>query len=270
MPHRKKIRILIAVKTYPTFSVAHEEIVCTAGFTEDGKWIRLYPVQFRELDYASQYKKYDWIEVDVVRNESDFRPETYAPVGNIRTLSHLDTGDNWCERKKIVLRDVYTNLDKLIAQSKKPHCKSLAVFKPTVVHDFTWMPATENWDHRKLKVLDQLKIFERRDHKLAPVRKLPFKFLFRFEDDAGNECKRMIKDWEIGALYWDCLERRNNNKELACADVRAKYMDDFAKKKDMFFFLGTALQHHFKPHPFIIIGTFHPKKETQTTLFDAR
>jgi len=266
MTEKKKVRVLITVKTYPTFSVTHEEVVCTAGFTEDGKWIRLYPIQYRKLDYASQYKKYDWVEVDVVRNTSDFRPETYTPVGSIKTVSHLDTVDNWRERKKVVLREVYTNLDQLIVQTKRPHFKSLAVFKPTIVHDFTWMPTTRDWDQRKLKVLDQMRIFEKSDSVLKPVRKLPYKFLLKFEDNAGNEMKRMIEDWEIGALYWNCLEKHGNDEESACKDLRAKYLDDFSKKKDLYFFLGTPLQHHFKPHPFIIIGTFHPKKELQTTL----
>jgi len=45
-------RILITVKTYPTpSSMRQEEVVCTAGLSEDGKWIRIYPVPFRRLEY---------------------------------------------------------------------------------------------------------------------------------------------------------------------------------------------------------------------------
>ena len=72
-------KVLIAVKTYPTLSAKYDELVCTAGFKEDGTWIRVYPIPFRKLDYASQYKKYDWIELDLVKNTSDFRPESYRP-----------------------------------------------------------------------------------------------------------------------------------------------------------------------------------------------
>ena len=36
-------RVLIAVKTYPTLSEKYDELVCTAGFLEDGTWIRIYP-----------------------------------------------------------------------------------------------------------------------------------------------------------------------------------------------------------------------------------
>ena len=75
-------RVLITVKTYPTLSTKYEELVCTAGFREDGSWIRLYPLQFRQRPYAQQYKKYQWIEIDLVKNEKDFRPESFRPVSH--------------------------------------------------------------------------------------------------------------------------------------------------------------------------------------------
>ena len=93
-----KTKVLITVKTYPTISSKYEELVCTAGFTENGTWIRIYPIQFRKKSYDQQYKKYDWIELDLVKNESDFRPESYRPYSydsEIKILNHLDTTHNW-------------------------------------------------------------------------------------------------------------------------------------------------------------------------------
>ena len=74
-----KTKVLITVKTYPTLSAKYDELVCTAGFKEDGKWIRIYPVPFRKKSYNQQYKKYDWIEVDLIKNTSDFRPDSFRP-----------------------------------------------------------------------------------------------------------------------------------------------------------------------------------------------
>ncbi len=45
-------KVLIAVKTYPTLSTKYDELVCTAGFLEDGSWVRVYPIPFRKLEYA--------------------------------------------------------------------------------------------------------------------------------------------------------------------------------------------------------------------------
>ena len=78
----------------------------------------------------------------------------------------------------------------------------------------------------------------------------------------------MIEDWETGQLFWNCLRRHDGDELKACQDVRKKYIDDFSRTKDLHFFLGTMQLHHFvAPNPFIIIGTFHPKKEVQLNLF---
>ena len=74
-----KKRVLITVKTYPSISVKYDELVCTAGIDEQGNWIRIYPIPFRKLDYSKQYQKYHWIEIDLVKNSKDFRPESYRP-----------------------------------------------------------------------------------------------------------------------------------------------------------------------------------------------
>ena len=73
-------RVLIAVKTYPTLSEKYDELVCTAGFLEDGTWIRIYPIPFRKLSYDKRYSKWQWIELDLVKNTSDFRKESFRPA----------------------------------------------------------------------------------------------------------------------------------------------------------------------------------------------
>lgn len=55
--------ILIAVKTYPTLSEKYDELVCTAGFLEDGSWVRIYPIPYRKLDYTERYQKWHWISL---------------------------------------------------------------------------------------------------------------------------------------------------------------------------------------------------------------
>lgn len=268
-------KVLIAVKTYPTLSAKYDELVCTAGFREDGTWIRLYPVPFRKKSYNEQYKKYDWIEVDLVKNESDFRPESFRPRTidtEIKVVGHIGTNDgSWEERKKACLGKIYYNLSELIAESKeKTVCTSLAVFKPTEILDFTAELVEREWDKEKLAKLNQLNLFETtKEGKFEVVQKLPYKFKFHFKDNQGKESHMMIEDWETGQLYWNCLARHEGNEQKAIADVRKKYFDDFAKTKDLHFFLGTTQVHHYVSlNPFIIIGTFQPKHETQTKLFN--
>lgn len=269
-------KVLIAVKTYPAISGKYEELVCTAGFLEDGTWIRIYPIQFRKKSYNEQYRKYDWVEVDLVKNTGDFRPESYRPRSHdtgIKILGHLDTTANWAERKRFVLGKVYYNLSELIAEAKnKDICTSLAVFRPSRIMDFTIEEVGREWDKAKLAKLEaerlQGKLFQQPENPFDVVRKLPYKFSYVFADNQGKQSKLMIEDWEIGQLYWNCLARHGGDERKATADVRKKYFDDFAKTKDLHLFLGTSQVHHYVSHnPFMIIGTFHPKTETQTSLF---
>lgn len=268
-------KVLITVKTYPTLSAKYDELVCTAGFREDGSWIRIYPVPFRKKPYTEQYKKYDWIEVDLVKNEKDFRPESYrlkSLDSEIKKVGEIKADGNiWLERRNYCLKKVHLNLAELIAEAKDENIRtSLAVFKPTKVIDFYAEPVEREWDKEKLAKLNQLNIFETtKEGKFEVVQKLPYKFKFRFLDNQGKESNMMIEDWETGQLYWRQLAKYGGDEDKAIQDVRKKYFDDFTKTKDLFFYLGTTFEFHLRnaPNPFVIIGTFHPKIEVQGRLF---
>ena len=76
----EKIRVLITVKTYPIPSSTYDELVCTAGVTETGEFIRLYPINFRDLPFSQQFKKYQWIEISAEKHTGrDVRKESYRP-----------------------------------------------------------------------------------------------------------------------------------------------------------------------------------------------
>ena len=126
-------KVLITVKAYPTLAEKYDELVCTAGFKEDGKWIRIYPIPFRKMDYDKRYKKYQWIELDLVKNPSDPRPESYRPkdYNQIKLGERIGTDSGyWNSRRDIVLKRVYTDLKQLISEAKDDNkMTSLAVFK---------------------------------------------------------------------------------------------------------------------------------------------
>ena len=277
-----RIKVLITVKAYPAISRKYNETVCTAGITEDGMWIRIYPIPFRQLNYEKQFRKYEWIELYLDRNKSDFRPETYRPADLFLKdmVSHgiiNADGDAWAERRKYVLKKVYTNLDQLIAEAKdKNICTSLAVFKPARIIDFIYKETTREWKKEKLDYLEskklQLNLFDNQNEdditEFEVVDKVPYKFSFRFEDEAGKESTLMIEDWETGMLFWNSLIKHKGDEKKACEDVKKKYFDDFAKTKDYYFFLGTTKRYHFTaPNPFVIIGDFRPKIIIQERLF---
>lgn len=271
-----KEKILVAVKTYPTLSRKYGETVCTAGLREDGSWVRLYPVPFRRLEEEQQYSKFDWIELDIVNNKKDVRPESHHPVdlNKITKVGHIGTTNNWQERRRLILQTAknYDRLSPLIAGAKANKL-SLAVFKPTKIVKFIWKAEEERqWDPAKLAEMrskaQQKELFSeeswRETFQILP--KLPYAFSYQFEDTDGKLSTMQILDWEIGALYWNCLKSSNNNEAKALGKVKAKYFDEFIKK-DLHFFLGTTQQFHsFAPNPWVIIGVFSIPDEKQLPL----
>ena len=83
-----KTKVLITVKTYPAISSKYDELVCTAGFLEDGRWIRIYPIQFRKKSFEEQYKKYDWIEIDLVKNLPNCTVAVFEEANHVFGASH--------------------------------------------------------------------------------------------------------------------------------------------------------------------------------------
>lgn len=267
-------KICIIAKTYPTLSRKYDELVCTAGVRPDGSWVRLYPIPFRKLDYDKQYHKFQWIEVDIERNIEDFRPETYRlrkhNAISIGSKIPTDKDGTWVTRRNLLLQNVYTNKQKLLNDAYNPEIfRSLAVFKPSYIKKFTVEKAeTSVWDPELLSIIEakshQVDLFLGAQNPYKVVKKVPYDFSYELIDENGFSSKLQIIDWEIGMLYWNCL--KDNNEVEACECVRKKYWDDFVKTKDVYLILGTTKGFHAKrsPNPFLIIGVFPPKPETQT------
>ncbi len=274
-------KILITVKTYPTLSRKYAELVCTAGITENGEWRRLYPVRFRQLYDEQKYSKYQWVEAKLEKSISDRRPESYTIIANsLNPIGKpLPTDKFWRARREAFSQKVEVHEDlKVLIDKAHRNELSLALFKPSRFLNFTVEQVEREWDARKLADLEkqkkQLHLFkdvETVARELQIVQKLPYKFSYQFEDCHGKKSKLMIEDWEIGALYWNCLRRNNNDEQAAVEKVKEKYWNDFIQsgKREIALVLGTTLEQHNKkaPNPFVIISVYYPTLERQMWLF---
>lgn len=274
-----RTKVLLTVTTYPLPSKTYDELVCTAGLLEDGRWIRIYPVPLTLLMDLKTRKlrdslKYTWVELELERRRKDFRPESYSPkykdLSDLKVLDHLDTAGDWELRKQVCLKKVYTSMEQLLADSKPPASVSLAAYQPKRIIDLVIEASDEDWDPMYRELRKQTDLFAP-DDQVEPkdlIKKIPWKFSYRFEDETGKVRKLMIEDWEIGALYWNCLARSNGNEDEALRLVRKKYEEEFLTKCEVTLFLGTTLAFHAKnaPNPFVIIGVFYPRKRDQLKL----
>jgi hypothetical protein len=89
-----RLRVLITVKAAPNPSERYGETVCVAGLSADIRrrgWIRLYPVNFRELASDGRFRKYDIISVDAKPARQDQRRESWKPIlESMTNEGHLD------------------------------------------------------------------------------------------------------------------------------------------------------------------------------------
>lgn len=271
-------KVLITVTTYPLPSRSYDELVCTAGVLENGQWIRIYPVPLQFLtglrkDGKIESFKYNWIELDLKKRTDDFRPESHSPIdysfSKVETLGKIGTQNNWAERKTFCTANVYTNKAKLLADSQDPTNISLATFKPTKLVSFDVEADEKEWKNEWKELRKQGSLFDTDKSPEIQIPKLPYKFSYTFLDDEGVSSSLMIEDWEIGALYWNCLRAAEGDEYKALLKVREKYETEFFNEKDIHLFLGTTKEWHMRrgKNPFVIIGVFYPKIEIQGKLF---
>lgn len=256
-----KTKVLIIVKTYPQPSIRHDEVVCTAGVTEDGEWVRLYPIDFRKLPKDRQFRKYQWIEVDLEPKGQahDKRKESRRPrLDTLRTLGEpIPTKDKWQARRDII--------DKLPTHTVEEYKKlyeddgiSLGIVKPERVLDVKIEPVNPEWTPTQMNLVNQLDLLSPTQE---PLKKLPYKFSYVFKcEDHEKPHTSMIEDWELGALYLK-EEKRLGSAEDAAQSVKKKYFEEFfSEKNDTRLFMGTT----FPWNAWVVIGVFYPPRDDQT------
>lgn len=250
--------IFITVKAYPNPSKKYKESVCTAGITKNGNWIRLYPVKYRQLPKSKQFKKYQWIQAKISKNQTDKRPESYYL--DHKSIKILKEEKDWPNRDKYLLKYVDSSIENLQAKSKSEDI-SLGLIKPASIDKLIIEKTESDWKKGHLKVINQISLFDKNPKN--KLKKIPYIFKYKFKCN-NKKCtghKLKIVDWEINALYLNC-SYSDNPLDL----VKQKYEEEFINKKDLYFFVGTPhSQHRFGT--FIIIGVYYPPKTRKIALF---
>jgi hypothetical protein len=145
-----RIRILPVVKAYPVVDrVSFSEAVCVAGISieEPHRWVRLFPLDFRGLEHARQFRKYEVIELNVTESVTDPRPETHTPrLDSIEVREHIGS-DSQTWRRRLPFFDAVAD-DSMcgIKRRQKETRQSLGVFRPREVVDLKISPAPPGFE----------------------------------------------------------------------------------------------------------------------------
>ncbi len=252
-----RTKVLITVMTYPHPSRGYQELVCTAGVTEQGEWIRLYPIDYRYRPRNQQFRKYQWIELDLFPHGSgnDRRKESRKPVlDTIQVLGEpLSTKNGWRERRQII-DQIPVHSVKQLRELHESERVSLGMVQPTRILDLKIEPADPEWKPEWQSLFDQLTLF---GPVQKPLRKIPYKFTYVFEcSDSHKPHNAMIEDWELGVLWLNEFARLGN-EEAAAQSVRRKFLGELCgDNKDTRFFMGTV----FPYNTWVVLGVFWPPK----------
>ena len=249
-------RVFITARTYPSPARKGIEVSCTGGITEQGEWIRLFPVPWRLLSQDKRFRKYQWIEV-TVKKAPDPRPESFLlDIDSINILGDsVPTTGGWAARKLIVSplqAHCLCCLHRTWREERKP---TLGFFKPKSITEFVIEADTPTWTPGELAKLRQHTMFQ--DTPLHLLEKIPYKFSYKFfcDEPDCNGHKLSCVDWELGEAYRKWRVKYGNKWEWA---IRNRFETEMITKLDTHFFVGTVAAH---PSSWIIVGLFYPPME---------
>jgi hypothetical protein len=261
---RKKL--LIWGTTYPEFSKAYYETVCTGALdAATGKFVRIYPITLRYQN--DPFRLYDWIEADVIQNARDFRLESHKiNQASIQVVGHIDTKDEWAERSSWILRphNVFSSVEALQKAEATDHT-SLGVVKPkTVSKIYAWYKPDEErkeWEEARERALVQRDLFVDAETKTRDLAFMPVQYRIKFTCNDPT----CVTEHDFSLLDWGTyvLSRKYYATDGASGAERAvishleKLLDPATH--DSYLFLGNSLAHC---RNFMIVGVYYPPKKS--------
>lgn len=251
-------KVLVTVKAYPNPSKKYGETICVAGIDlEINKWIRLYPIPYRDLDEDQKFQKYTVIEVKATKASDDKRPESYKiDCSSIKKIDYFDTKkDKWKRRKSVIMPTLSKSFCSILEESNTED-KSLGMFKPQNVN-FIYDKVKPKDEEKRNAYYAQL-TFYNKDKKT--IEDIPFNFKYSFSCNSTPDCKGhtlSIIDWEIGQAYrsW---RRKYRDENTLLEKIKERWLGRmFSEKNDTYLFVGNWKR--FRAN-FMVLGVFYPPR----------
>lgn len=245
----------VLVKAAPRRSQTHGETVCCAGVDLEGRWVRLYPVSFRELADANRFARWDRIRYRGARPAAnrDRRDESrridHKSVEIVGSLTPR-------HRPALLNRIAVTSL-----RREHEEGRSLALLRVEVLEYWSERrPASEvEAEDATLDVLRrQADLFAASS--AIPAAAIPFAFKYRYRDDDGEHVGT-CQDWETQQTF---LARRRDlgSEDAALAWMQRKFGEEYPQR-GMALAMGT---HRVRGEQWLVNGVIRMDKEPQLAL----
>lgn len=242
----------ILVKASPHVGRKHGETVCCAGVTDSGEWLRLYPVTFRSLDQAKQFRRWDRIRFRWEKPKDDARPESLRVdhqsieiIGELRLKERL----NFLSRLEVT---------SIAAEAEKG--RTLALLRPrNLKFSISKKPETDlAMEQQEFKeFVAQADLFN--STPLIPFEPCPYVFKYNYETDDGKR-EGTCQDWETDATFYNWSRHYGEQKAL---EYMQKVFGEEYPQKGMVFAMGT---HSRYPDVWLINGLIRLDEMKQMSL----
>jgi len=266
-PERKPVgdapvhmRVLVTVKAAPNPSERYGETVCVAGVRAElpsKGWIRLYPINFRDLPSDETFRKYQIIELDAVPARADQRRESWKPI--LSSIIQHETLPPWWRRRQWLDDYIEDSMCRINADARDQFdAKSLALVQPKEVSDLhvERHPGWSADDQRKIdRYVNQLDLLDPREKKPLEAPRFLARYKYRCHDRNCNGHSQGLLDWEFVALQRNLAGRSD---EEVKSQLRAKFLDGMCNsRRATAFFVGNQAK---RVRVFSVLGVYYPER----------
>ncbi|WP_156965483.1 hypothetical protein [Paracoccus sphaerophysae] len=228
-----EVEVVILIKAAPEIGRRHGETVCVAGLDRYGRWHRLYPVPYKDLQQSQRFNRWDRVRVRWRRPGDDNRPESKRiDPQSLRVVGAVPQA----ERGAFIERAIVRSLEVEYSSGR-----SLALIRPE----------RPELRIKRLSAHELAKSQRRRDELHAqadmfanaeiPKQAPPYSFRFVFEH-AGKQREYQCLDWET---EWTFFKWREKYGEDATLKMMIETWSSF-RDRGLVFAMGTHRVSHWR------------------------
>lgn len=242
---------IIIVKAAPQVSSRHGETVCTAGITRDRQWVRLYPIAFRTLQDAQQFRRWDLVRFTSQPPRDDKRVESRRLHHHSLTIAGSLAQS---ERYGLVAPMVKESLEEEVRRGR-----SFAFIRPSIRKFIVERKSGQELEEERQKFDTAAKQADLFLAPIVPYQPCPYRFKYEYETKDGKRAGT-CQDWETEATFFNW--RRQYSEEQALKQMEGRWGEELPAR-GLLFAMGTHSQY---PETWLINGLIQMAEVGQLTL----
>lgn len=250
-PNNGADEAIIIVKAAPQLSGKHGETVCTAAVTRTRQWVRLYPIAFRTLQDAQQFRRWDVVRYSSQHPRDDKRIES-------RRLDHqsLTIVGSLPQRERYGLVAPMV-VESLEDERAKGH--SLAFIRPKITRFIVEKKPDAELEDERQKFQLAAKQTDLFLGPIIPYAPCPYRFKYDYETKDGKRTGT-CQDWETEATFFNW--QRQYSEDETIRRMKARWSEEMPAK-GLLFAMGTHSQY---PDTWLINGLVQMSEIGQLSL----